>query len=134
MFAIITVFFCFVAVPMFLRLNILRRNHWKDLFDLFLTYGHGMQAKCIERLLEQHDCELTELNRSVKVNRHAKFKYANHPLQIRIYILLLIIFTSAAGFLVATLFVGEINARELLLEKPDLMRWSGSRRTLSLGI
>jgi hypothetical protein len=81
-----------------------------------------------------HDVELSELNKHAKINRWAKMKYANHPLQIRIYILLLILFTSAAAFLVATLFVGEINARELLLDKPDVMGWSGFRYTLSLGI
>jgi hypothetical protein len=50
MFGVITVFFCFVAVPMFVRLNIMRRGYWSDLFTLFKKSGYAVQAKCIERL------------------------------------------------------------------------------------
>jgi hypothetical protein len=68
------------------------------------------------------------------VNKDAPLLYANHPLQKRIYVLLFILFASAGGFLMATLYVGQIGAKEILSEKPDVMGWSEYRRTLTLSI
>jgi hypothetical protein len=42
MFAVITMFFVFIALPMFIRLNSIRKTYWMELFARFKTHGRSI--------------------------------------------------------------------------------------------
>jgi hypothetical protein len=50
MFAIITVFLIFIAMPIFFRLNKIRREYWLGLFDHIRKISLSVKIQCIDRL------------------------------------------------------------------------------------
>jgi hypothetical protein len=63
---VIAMFFLFVVIPMFVRLNNLRREYWQLLFDGFKLNGLTISARCIERQMDIHQSEATILDRPIK--------------------------------------------------------------------
>jgi hypothetical protein len=49
MFGVISLFFSCIIIPLFFRLNNLRRLYWIDLVAGFRIAGHTISARCVER-------------------------------------------------------------------------------------
>jgi hypothetical protein len=54
MFAIITVFLIFIAMPIFVRLNKIRREFWIELFEHLRQVATNIKISCIDRLAQVH--------------------------------------------------------------------------------
>lgn len=61
-------------------------------------------------------------------------KYGTHLAQIRMYILLSLMFLASAGFIFSVWTIGQTKASAVLKEKRDVVNWSGYRRALGQGL
>jgi hypothetical protein len=81
MFAIITVFLAFIAMPIFLRLNKIRREFWTELFTHLRAVATTIKISCIDRLAQVHQLEdeVVDISSSdKKKHKGGNMKYNTH--------------------------------------------------------
>jgi ABC-type bacteriocin/lantibiotic exporter with double-glycine peptidase domain len=99
LFGIVVCFVVFIAIPIFLRVNSLRKKTWEQMMSQIKTKSTAFSMQLLARLSDVHDMETDFGRHRDSKSKNQEFHYHVHRIQKAVGLLIVAMFVVSSGFL-----------------------------------